>query len=259
MGDLNAVESSAAMTALAPEGSSSTPSAPFTPTPRAPRSGSPSPRPSGAPGAGSTTCFLVPGQAFAGTVVDSRVVVDAPGPPAGWQPDLAVRPLRGAGGPDVFPPSRTGAVGVGNPGSLGTPSDAVRPPTGLTGVGAPPDGEPGSSLERRAGRKPEFLYLTTTGRRTGLPREIEIWFTRRAGRAYLVAETGERAHWVRNLRADPRVRWRVGSRRDTGRARVVDPVREAALAAAVRARFEAVRLGRRPDRQLARAAARSRG
>ncbi len=94
---------------------------------------------------------------------------------------------------------------------------------------------------RRQGRppEPEFLYLTTTGRRTGLPREIEIWFTRRDGRYYLVAETGERAQWVRNLRADPGVRWRVGARTHTGRARVVDRVREAALAATVRARSTA--------------------
>ena len=87
--------------------------------------------------------------------------------------------------------------------------------------------------------EPEFLYLTTTGRRTSLPREIEIWFTRRADRCYLVAETGERAQWVQNLRADPRARWRIGTRIYAGRARVVDRVREAALAAAVRARSEA--------------------
>ena len=84
--------------------------------------------------------------------------------------------------------------------------------------------------------EPEFLYLTTTGRRTGLPREVEIWFTRRGDRFYLVAETGERDRWVRNLRADPRVRWRIGARTYTGRARVVDPVREAVLAATVRTR-----------------------
>jgi len=28
----------------------------------------------------------------------------------------------------------------------------------------------------------EFLYLMTTGRRSGAPREIEIWFTRVDGR-----------------------------------------------------------------------------
>ena len=82
----------------------------------------------------------------------------------------------------------------------------------------------------------EFLYLTTTGRRTGLPREIEIWFTRRNDRLYLVAETGERAQWVRNLRADPRVRWRVGTRAFAGRARIVSPAREAARVAAALAR-----------------------
>jgi hypothetical protein len=50
-----------------------------------------------------------------------------------------------------------------------------------------------------------------------------------------VAETGARTQWVRNLRQDPRVRWRVGQRIFAGRARVVDPSRESALAAAVRA------------------------
>ena len=34
----------------------------------------------------------------------------------------------------------------------------------------------------------KYLYLTTTGRHSGLPRQIEIWFTRHEGRYYLVAE-----------------------------------------------------------------------
>lgn len=72
-----------------------------------------------------------------------------------------------------------------------------------------------------------------------MPREIEIWFTRRGARYHLVAETGERAHWVRNLRANPRVEWRVGTRAYSGTARAVDPAREAALAATVRARSTA--------------------
>jgi hypothetical protein len=36
--------------------------------------------------------------------------------------------------------------------------------------------------------EPEHLYPTTTGRRTGLPGEIEIWFTRSRGRYYVIAE-----------------------------------------------------------------------
>ena len=86
---------------------------------------------------------------------------------------------------------------------------------------------------------PQFLYLTTAGRRSGLPREIEIWYTTAGGRYYLVAERGEAAGWVRNLRADPRVSVRVGRRRRAARARVVDPARRPAVVRAVRARSEA--------------------
>jgi deazaflavin-dependent oxidoreductase (nitroreductase family) len=87
--------------------------------------------------------------------------------------------------------------------------------------------------------EPAVLHLTTTGRRTGRLREIEIWFTRRDGRWYLLAETGEHAQWVQNLRADPRVWWRVGDDRIAGTGRVVDPAREPDLVRAVRARSEA--------------------
>jgi len=89
------------------------------------------------------------------------------------------------------------------------------------------------------GTEPQVLYLTTTGRRTGLPREIEIWFTEHAGRFHLVAEHGENARWVRNVRADPAVSVRVGDRRFAARARVVDASAEPRLCAEVRARSEA--------------------
>ncbi len=79
------------------------------------------------------------------------------------------------------------------------------------------------------------MVLITIGSRTGLRRDIEIWFTRRGTRYYVVAETGERAQWVQNLRADPRALWRVGTRGHAGRARVLDPTRHAALCSAVRA------------------------
>ena len=58
----------------------------------------------------------------------------------------------------------------------------------------------------------QYLYLTTTGRGTGRPREIEIWFTQRRGRYDLIAEHRERAHWVQNLKVAPRVAVRVGRR-----------------------------------------------
>jgi deazaflavin-dependent oxidoreductase (nitroreductase family) len=92
---------------------------------------------------------------------------------------------------------------------------------------------------RRTRRELPVLHLTTTGRRTGRAREIALWFTRHDGRYSLIAERGEAAHWVRNLRAEPRVRWRLGERTFTGRARVIDAPAEPRLAAAARARSEA--------------------
>ena len=86
--------------------------------------------------------------------------------------------------------------------------------------------------------EPAYLYLTTTGRRSGLPREIEIWFTRRNRRYYVVAEHHSRAQWVQNLLADPVVRWRVGTKSFTGRARVIDPARDPELNQVVRALSE---------------------
>ena len=79
-----------------------------------------------------------------------------------------------------------------------------------------------------------FLYLTTTGRRTGLPREIEIWFTERDGLFYVIAEHRERANWVRNILADSHVHVRLGDSRFAGTARLVDDEREPDLARAVK-------------------------
>ena len=85
------------------------------------------------------------------------------------------------------------------------------------------------------GEKAEFLYLTTTGRRSGLPREIEIWFTRANGRYYIIAEHGERARWMQNLLADPLVQVRVAGVTFAARARVVAAAAEQPLASAVQA------------------------
>lgn len=59
-----------------------------------------------------------------------------------------------------------------------------------------------------------FLYLTTTGRTSGQPRRIEIWFVAHAGRYYLVSELRDNAHWVKNLQALPRVVFSIGTRED---------------------------------------------
>jgi len=70
-----------------------------------------------------------------------------------------------------------------------------------------------------------YLYLTTRGRRTGKPRQIEIWFTEREGRFYVIAEYAT-SRWVENLRADPHVQVRVGDKQFPARARFVAPESE---------------------------------
>jgi deazaflavin-dependent oxidoreductase (nitroreductase family) len=93
-------------------------------------------------------------------------------------------------------------------------------------------------MTRSADDEQEFLYLTTRGRKTGHARQIEIWFTRRGRSYYLVSEHGPRAHWVQNLLIEPRVRWRVGSTRLRGRARVVRAETAPALVRDIQARSQ---------------------
>lgn len=68
----------------------------------------------------------------------------------------------------------------------------------------------------------QVLYLTTIGRTTGLPREIEIWFVVCCEHFYLLAETGEAAGWVRNIRRNPKVTVRIGEWQIDATARVLD-------------------------------------
>lgn len=76
----------------------------------------------------------------------------------------------------------------------------------------------------------DFCYLTTTGRKTGRPHTIEIWFAARGNTAYILAGGGDRSDTVRNVRADPVVRFRVGGRTFEATARVVTLSAEARIA-----------------------------
>jgi deazaflavin-dependent oxidoreductase (nitroreductase family) len=87
----------------------------------------------------------------------------------------------------------------------------------------------GSVMPRQKDRsKLQYLYLTTTGRITLQPREIEIWFVESDGKLYILAEHFHQAQWVRNIERDPRVRVRVGSSEFKATARVLDKKRDAA-------------------------------
>ena len=74
--------------------------------------------------------------------------------------------------------------------------------------------------QARAGEN--FGYLTTRGRRTGTPHEIEIWFAADGDTLYLLSGGRDRSDWVRNLQADPAVTFRVRDTTYVGRARVID-------------------------------------
>ena len=74
----------------------------------------------------------------------------------------------------------------------------------------------------------QYLYLTTTGRVSGQPREIEIWFVELDGKYYILAEHFQRAQWVQNIKREPRVQVRLGDRHFDATARVLDEQRDAA-------------------------------
>lgn len=75
-----------------------------------------------------------------------------------------------------------------------------------------------------------FCYITTTGRVTGRPHEIEIWFGMQDSTIYLLSGGGERSDWVRNIAAHPDVRVRIGPAEFGGRGRIVMDQEEDALA-----------------------------
>ena len=66
-----------------------------------------------------------------------------------------------------------------------------------------------------------YCYLTTTGRVSGEPREIEIWFGLDGDTLYMLSGGGERSNWVKNLMREPAVTVCLGDRSFRGRARIV--------------------------------------
>jgi deazaflavin-dependent oxidoreductase (nitroreductase family) len=76
-------------------------------------------------------------------------------------------------------------------------------------------------------RLPTQIVLETTGRTSGLPRRTPVGGRRVGDSFWLVSEFGERSQYVRNIKADPRVRVRLRGRWHTGTAHLLpddDPV-----------------------------------
>jgi deazaflavin-dependent oxidoreductase (nitroreductase family) len=85
-----------------------------------------------------------------------------------------------------------------------------------------------SDLAALAGE--QFCYLTTTGRRTGSPHEIEIWFALAGAAIYTLHGSGMSSDSVRNLLAQPSVTVRITDRTLEGTARVVSGAAEDQIA-----------------------------
>ncbi|MFN8025821.1 MAG: nitroreductase/quinone reductase family protein [Acidimicrobiia bacterium] len=70
----------------------------------------------------------------------------------------------------------------------------------------------------------DYCYLTTTGRVSGQPHEIEIWFAvdpANGTTLHMLAGAGDASDWVRNLMADPAVTVRVRDVTYAARGRVI--------------------------------------
>jgi deazaflavin-dependent oxidoreductase (nitroreductase family) len=76
----------------------------------------------------------------------------------------------------------------------------------------------------------DYCYVTTTGRVTGKPHRIEIWFAASGDTIYILAGGGDRSDWVKNAKRRPRVPVSIGARTFDGHARIVAASEEDALA-----------------------------
>ena len=72
----------------------------------------------------------------------------------------------------------------------------------------------------------DFCYLTTTGRISGRPHTIEIWFALDGKTLYILSGGREKSDWVKNALRLPQVQVRIGASVFNGLARVVESAEE---------------------------------
>ena len=76
----------------------------------------------------------------------------------------------------------------------------------------------------------DFCYLTTTGRITGKPHTIEIWFALNGRTVYMLSGGRFNSDWVKNIRRQMQVTIRLGQISFGGFGRVVEDPEEDTLA-----------------------------
>jgi deazaflavin-dependent oxidoreductase (nitroreductase family) len=65
-------------------------------------------------------------------------------------------------------------------------------------------------------------YLETTGRKSGLPRETEIWYFAEGDTIFILSGYHNNKDWVKNFLAKPAVRFRIGNQWFSGTARFLE-------------------------------------
>ena len=89
------------------------------------------------------------------------------------------------------------------------------------------------------------LDLQTTGRVTGEPHVVELWFAARDDRVAFLAGGRDHADWVRNLRANGEADVTIGGRRFAGRVDWVEgTARETGVRQALAAKYQGWSEGR---------------
>jgi deazaflavin-dependent oxidoreductase (nitroreductase family) len=76
----------------------------------------------------------------------------------------------------------------------------------------------------------DVCYLETVGRVSGRRRVVELWFATVGATIYFLSGGRDAANWVRNIRANPAARIRIGGRTYAGRGRIVTEAEEDASA-----------------------------
>ena len=81
--------------------------------------------------------------------------------------------------------------------------------------------------------KSQFLYLTTRGWKSGKQHRIEIWFVEYKERYYIISERLGSAHWVQNIKHNPKVSFSINDSVVKGNARIIDQGKDPKLAGEV--------------------------
>jgi deazaflavin-dependent oxidoreductase (nitroreductase family) len=65
-------------------------------------------------------------------------------------------------------------------------------------------------IDFQALNREKLVSLTVTGRKSGKPHSVKIWFVAENGKVFVTSARGKDAQWVKNLRKTPTVTVQIG-------------------------------------------------